>query len=78
MIFPDDPLESIWDGLLSCNPMRIRATFTSILSEDRPHILAHLQRMVTENDWLPEQKHSAQSALAVLREVADQNSPPTN
>ena len=76
MTFPNDPLESIWDGLLSRDPIRIRATFTSILPADQTLILAHLQRMATENGWLPEQQHSARSALNVLREVTDRNSPP--
>jgi hypothetical protein len=59
-------LESLWDGLLSRQPELVRATYSTLDTEARVAILAHLQRIVSETGWHPEQRLSAQSALEAL------------
>ena len=68
MKFSTDPLEKIWDGLLSRDPARIRAVFVSLSPSDQSNIFAHLQRMATEDGWLMEQRKSAQFALETLKD----------
>ena len=62
-----DPLEIIWDGLLSRDPDRIRATYADLDPESQQVVLEHLLRMTRENGWHAEQVHSAQTALDTLR-----------
>jgi hypothetical protein len=76
MIFTTDPLEIIWDGLLSRDPARIRASFASLNPADQCSVLTHLKRMATETGWLPVQQISAQSALDTLIEGEDMNTLP--
>jgi len=59
-------LENLWDGLLSRQPELVRATFSTLDTEARAAVLAHLQRMVSEAGWHPEQCLSAQAALHAL------------
>lgn len=61
-----DPLELIWDNLLSRQADYIRPTFASLSEQDQQTVLAHLQRMATEPGWHPEQQISAKAALEVL------------
>jgi hypothetical protein len=61
-----DPLELIWDNLLSRQADFIRPAFASLSEQDQQTVLAHLQRMVTEPGWQPEQRISAKAALDVL------------
>jgi hypothetical protein len=59
-------LENLWGGLLSRQPELVRATFSTLDTEERAAIRAHLQRIVSEAGWHPEQRLSAQSALDAL------------
>lgn len=59
-------LEYIWDGLLSRHPAEIRLVFSALAAEERLVVIAHLQRMVSEAGWHPEQRLSAQAALQAL------------
>jgi hypothetical protein len=61
-----DPLEEIWDGLLSRQPERIRTAFARLTEAEQSAALAHLRRMASEPDWQPEQRQSAQVALDCL------------
>mgnify|MGYP006953618583 FL=1 len=63
---PTEPLEILWDSLLSRDPKLIRKAFHTLSRSDRRNVLAHLHRMVTEPDWHPEQRISAQAALNAL------------
>lgn len=63
----NDYLERLWDRLLSRNPEQILQAFEELEVSERGLILAHLQRMVTEPDWHPEQQISAQAAVAALK-----------
>ncbi len=61
-----DPLQTFWDNLLSRQRERILDTFNSLNEDDRQAVLIHLQRMVDEPDWHPEQRVSALAALDAL------------
>ncbi len=61
-----DPLEVFWDAILSRQPEQILAAFTPLDSTQRQQLIAHLQRMVTESGWQPEQRESARAALDIL------------
>ena len=61
-----DPLERFWDAVLSRQPRRIRAAVRTLDPPARAALIAHLQRMANEEGWHPEQRASAQAALAVI------------
>lgn len=63
---PLDPLEIIWDGLLSREPDLIRTTYAALDPGSQREALGHLRKMATEPDWHPEQRISALAALAAL------------
>lgn len=63
-----DPLEIIWESLLSREPGQVREMFSSLDQASRQVVLDHLRRMASEEDWHPEQRLSAQCALAALKE----------
>ena len=61
-----DPLEILWDKLLSRQPEEVVSAFTSLSEDEKGAILNHLKRMATEPDWHPEQRLSAQAALDII------------
>ena len=62
-----DPLEQFWNEILSCQPHKVRAAYISLDAESRRVVLVHLERMVSESGWHPEQVRSAQAALTALQ-----------
>lgn len=62
-----EPLEILWDALLSRDPEQVRKAFDCLSPRIQRDILAHLHRMATEPDWHPEQRISAQAALDALK-----------
>lgn len=64
-----DP-ENFWDELLSRQPDQVRAAYHSLDSQRKVEIYSHLQRMVSEPGWHPEQRRSAQAALDALKDEA--------
>ena len=58
--------ENIWDMLLSRQPVMIEKAFASLESDQQKAVLDHLQRMVAELGWQPEQRVSAQAALDTI------------
>lgn len=62
-----DPLELLWDRLLSREPELIQQAFASLEPVERQAISAHLERMAGEPGWQPEQRASAQAALDATR-----------
>ena len=60
-------IENLWDHLLSRQPELIQAAFQSLTPQEQRDVLAHLQRMVSEAGWHPEQIVSAQAALDSIR-----------
>jgi hypothetical protein len=67
---PVNPLETLWDGLLSREPARVRQTFEGLQSSERQVVLDHLARMASEPGWQPEQRASAQAALAAIQRIS--------
>ncbi len=68
MTCPPNPLETVWDALLSRQAEQVQTAYTALDLASRQVVLAHLRRMVTEPGWHPEQIQSAQAALAALGE----------
>ncbi|HEX2981454.1 MAG TPA: hypothetical protein VHO48_14400 [Anaerolineaceae bacterium] len=66
-----DPIQDFWDNLLSEEPERIRAAYATVEEALRPAVLAHLQRMVSEDGWHPQQRASARAALDALQSETD-------
>jgi hypothetical protein len=64
--------EDLWDGLLSRQPRLICTFFDSLAPAEQKTVMAHLQRMVAEDGWHPEQRISAQAALDALQQQGDQ------
>ncbi len=65
---PVDPLERFWDAVLSRQPRRIRAAVRTLDPAARTALIAHLQRMSSEDGWHPEQRASAEAALRIILE----------
>jgi hypothetical protein len=61
--------EDLWEDILSRQPDRIQAAFAGLDRSEQANVLAHLQRMSTEEGWHPEQR---QSALAAVSALADE------
>jgi hypothetical protein len=70
----NDPLEIIWDSLLSEDSMQIQNTYNLLDPASQQSVLLHLQRMVIEPGWLPIQKQSAETALDVLTTLRNNTS----
>ena len=62
----DDLLEILWGQLLSRQAEQVRAAYISLDPDGQRAVVAHLRRMVSETDWHPEQRKSAQAALRAL------------
>ncbi len=62
----DADLEILWELLLSRREEEIRSAFNRLTRQEQAAVTAHLQRMATETGWHPEQRRSAQAALAAL------------
>jgi hypothetical protein len=73
MPLQDTFLEKAWDDLLSRRPEKIRSRFDSLDKESQKTVLSHLQKMVHEEGWHPEQVKSAQAALETLTETRSKN-----
>jgi hypothetical protein len=58
--------ETLWEDLLSRQPSTIKVAFASLQPSDQQAVLVHLQSMVSETGWQPEQRISARVALDVL------------
>ncbi len=61
-----DPLEWLWDCLLSRQAERVQEAFAGLQPDEQHAVLEHLQRMATESGWHPEQRLSAQAALEAI------------
>ena len=56
----------LWDNLLSREAMKIESTFNDLSRSERRAVIEHLNRMITEDGWHPEQKKSASIALQTI------------
>jgi hypothetical protein len=61
-----DPLEKLWDTLLSREPQQIKHTFDALDNASQMAVIDHLNRMATEEGWLDEQRSSALIALEAI------------
>jgi hypothetical protein len=61
-----EPLEILWEEILSRQPQRIRAAFEGLEEKQKDAILKHLNKMASEDGWDAEQAASAQAALQAL------------
>jgi len=62
-----DPLEKLWDALLSREPQQIKRAFDALDSVSQKAVIIHLNKMATEDGWLDEQRSSACIALDAIR-----------
>lgn len=60
-------LESLWDRLLSREPVLIQSAFTALPANEQAAVLQHLRRMAVEDGWHPEQRLSAEAALHAIQ-----------
>jgi hypothetical protein len=63
-----DPLDDVWEALLSGEPARIRRAWSGLTDEEALSVLAHLARMRDEDGWAPAQREAAAQALQILRD----------
>jgi hypothetical protein len=68
---PANKLEGLWDELLSRQPERVQTVYRALEQPEREAVIAHLQRMVAEPGWQPEQRVSAQAAIQALENLAE-------
>jgi len=61
-----EQLEAIWNDLLSRQVKLVRKAFNVLDTSSQRTVLLHLQRMVSESGWQPEQRTSAKAALKAL------------
>ena len=59
-------IEDLWDNLLSRHPKQIRESFTALDRDQQQAVQEHLERMIHEPGWQPEQRNSAQAALDAI------------
>jgi hypothetical protein len=69
--------EELWDAILSRDIPRILETWRHLNEAEQSSLLAHLERMVGEAGWHPEQVTSARCALDTIRALTarDRNDP---
>ena len=61
-----DPLEQLWEQLLSRQPELVRSAYNRLSPDEQAYVLRHLGRMASEEGWHVEQVLSAQAALQAL------------
>lgn len=67
-----DDVETLWKALLSQTLEQIQSAWEALNGEERIAIYIHLKRMASEEGWTGPQRLSAQAALDVLGDLADQ------
>ena len=66
-----NPIERLWDEILSREPARIQAAFKSLPTKEKLAVRAHLIKMTTDSGWHPPQIESAQIALEAIKHIPD-------
>ena len=61
-----DWLEDFWGDLLSEEPLRIVAAWTTLGDEEKVVVYGHLTQMATQEGWSSVQKIAAQVALDAI------------
>lgn len=62
----NDWLEQFWNDILSRDRDMIRSAYRSVSKAEQRDCLAHLRAMVSDPEYHPAQRESAQAALDVL------------
>lgn len=62
-------LEKAWDDLLSREPEKIDSRYKSLDAISQQVVIEHLNLMITDEGWHPEQVISAQKALETLSKL---------
>ncbi len=65
LITPDE----LWDAILSRETRAYPECLEKLDHEEQTSLLAHLERMTSEDGWHPEQVTSAQAALDAIRKT---------
>jgi len=63
---PSNSIDIIWGQLLSRDPVKIQEAFSELDQDTQKSVLDHLNKMVVEEGWHPEQRASAQAALQTI------------
>ena len=58
--------ESIWDGILSRSEDLILGTYNKLTTDAKQYVIEHLNIMVSDEGWHPEQIRSARIALKII------------
>jgi len=58
--------EEIWFEILSRKPKKIHDRFSNLSTSDQQAIINHLKKMISDDGWHKEQRHSAQIAIDVI------------
>lgn len=64
-----DPIQLFWDNLLSREPARIQWAFSTLDENSKQAVINHLEKMISETGWHPEQVKSAQAALETIKKI---------
>lgn len=62
----DDDLELLWADLLSEESDRVVAAWITLDEGEQSSVIAHLQRMITEEGYAESQADAAQAALHII------------
>ncbi|HRE28560.1 MAG TPA: hypothetical protein PK954_18085 [Anaerolineales bacterium] len=68
---PESEAELFWSAILSEEPPRIRKAWLSLTDDEAAAVLAHLNKMATEEGWADVQRVSAGAALRAIRALAE-------
>jgi hypothetical protein len=64
-------IDLVWEQILSRDPELIRAIYEKLTMDEQMAVLKHLNIMISEKGWHPEQVKSAQAALKTLNKRKD-------
>lgn len=66
-----NPLELLWDQLLSRQPELVRKAYSELALPEQQAVRLHLEHMINEPGWHPEQRLSAWVAIQALSDSED-------
>jgi len=59
-------IEILWDKILSRDAEQVKQAYLVLAKSEKKYVRTHLQKMIAESDWHPEQKTSAKEALTII------------
>jgi hypothetical protein len=60
--------DTVWTAILSRQADQIKTAFASLTPDEQKKVAVHLEKMVSEEGWHPEQVISARAALEAIRD----------